>query len=348
MTGMTKKYNFKPNRRSFIKNAGLISVFSLLPSGSVSGNSIIEQEKPVTSPYKKGLTGPCASVRTPFLKDGAIDYKALGKQIDYVIHSGASAVILTYGDSLYSLLTDDEIAQLTKKCAELVNGRVTLVAATGEWATPKTMEFAAYSAEIGADMLMVLPPDWAGSCTVETLVQHYAAASEHIPVMLVNNYLGRRPQGFAMDVIKALYERVPGVVALKDDVTGELVRKICLMTHDRWALIAGGLKQNHINMLPYGVDGYFSMHVTFNAEIAKNYWNAIQENRLSDAIAIVRDYDMPLFDLLRSLEGGFDAGIHGVLEILGLGMRYRRLPYHSLSDQQMEILRDFLTLKGYV
>ena len=69
---------------------------------------------------------------------------------------------------------------------------------------------------------------------------------------------------------------------------------------------------------------------------------------MDDAIAIVKNYDMPLFDYLRYLDGGFDAGIHGVLEILSLGKRYRRAPYHTLTDKQMEKLSDFLKTKGYV
>lgn len=343
---LIQKHTF--SRRSFVKNMGLVSAFSLSPIGTFSIDVKKGKTNITSTQYKKSLTGPCVSVRTPFSKDGSIDYEALRKQIDFGIDAGANAVILTHGDSLFSLLTDNEIAQLTQKCVDYVNKRVILVAATGKWATGKTREFAAYSAEVGADMLMVLPPDWAGSCTVETLVQHYAAAAEHIPVMLVNNYLGKRSQSFALAVIKALYEHVPQVVALKDDVTGTLVREICLMTHDRWALIAGGQKQNHINMLPYGVDGYFSLMTTFNPDIARRYWNAIKTNQMDDAIAIVRDYDIPIFKYLIGLEGSFDAGMHGMLEIAGLGKRYRRAPYHSLTDGQMEKLRGFLKSKPYI
>ena len=336
------------SRRSFVKNIGLVSAVGISDPHALSIDSVEMKSDTVLSKYKKALTGPCISVRTPFSKDGHIDFEALQKQIDISIKNGAHAVILTYGDSLFSLLSDDEIAQITRKCVETVDKRVTFVAATGQWSTQKTEEFATYSSELGADMLMVLPPDWAHSCTVETLVNHYAAAARHIPVMVVDNYLGSRSPAFALSVIKALYENVPRVVALKDDVTGTFIRQICLLTSERWALIAGGQKQNHINMLPYGVDGYFSLMTTFNPEVAQRYWNAIRDNRLKDAITIVRDYDMPVFNYLVTLEGGFDAGMHGMLEICGLGKRYRRQPYHSLNDEQMEKLRDFMLSKPYV
>jgi len=298
--------------------------------------------------YKEELTGPCVSVKTPFDKNGDLDYNALSLQIERGIESGAGAVVLTYGDSLFTLLTEREIAELTKKCVEIVNKRVMLVAATGIWAIGQTKEFAEYSATIGADMLMVMPPDWEGSGTVDSLVQHFGVAGQHIPVMVADNFLIRRSQAFALQLIQKLYEDVPGVVALKDDVTGSLVQHICLMTHDRWALIAGGQKQNHINMLPYGVDGYFSLMTTFNPEVAKVYSDAVRDNRLDIAIAIVKNYDMPLFDYLLNLEGGFDAGIHGMLELAGLGKRYRRAPYYSLNNKQMEQLEDFLMSIRYM
>ena len=337
---------YSTTRRSFVKNMGLISAYGLTNLEAFSNGT--EKDSGNKTWYKESLTGPCVSVRTPFKKDGNIDYQSLQRQIDFSIEGGANSIILTEGDSLFSILSDSEIAQLTKKCVEFVNKRVMLVAATDKWATNKSKEFAEYSLKVGADMLMVLPPDWAGSCTVDSLVQHYSIAGKFIPVMVVTNYLSKRPPSFALMVIKELYEKVPQIVALKDDITGTLVRKICLMTHDKWALIAGGQKQNHINMLPYGVDGYFSLMTTFNPPIAKKYWDAIKEQRIHDAITIVRDYDIPVFDYLLGLEGSFDAGMHGMLEITGLGKRYRRAPYHTLTGKQMEELRDFLKSKPYV
>jgi hypothetical protein len=46
-----------------------------------------------------------------------------------------------------------------------------------------------------------------------------------------------------------------GVMALKDDVCGEFICTVSLTTYDRWALSAGGEKENQLLMLPHGVDG---------------------------------------------------------------------------------------------
>jgi dihydrodipicolinate synthase/N-acetylneuraminate lyase len=95
-------------------------------------------------------------------------------------------------------------------------------------------------------------------------------------------------------------------------------------------------------LLPYGVDGYLSTFITFKPEIAWRYWAAVERNDLAGARAVIRDYDMPLFDYLIASPGSFDAAIHGIYELFGLAKRYRRPPYHSLTDKQMEELADFL------
>ena len=46
------------------------------------------------------------------------------------------------------------------------------------------------------------------------------------------------------------------------------------------------------------------------------------------------------------LPGGFDAGIHGVLELAGICGRWRRPPYYSLSDAELEKLETELRNKG--
>ena len=304
---------------------------------------------PETCPphIREALQGPVASLRTPFHANGEIDFEALRGQVDRVIQAKAKSMILTWGDSLYSLLTDEEIAQVTKTVAEQARGRALVVAADNVWWTGKTVAFAKFCTQVGADLLMVLPPDWGGSCTIESLRTHYAAVAKEIPVMVVTNFLLRRPPDFGIKLIETLVERAPGVVALKDDMLGPFIRKVCLMAHDHWALFAGGHKQNHMNMHPYGVDGFLSLHITFAPDIAWRYWKAIQENDIDAARAVIRDYDMPMFDYIMKSQGGFDAAVHGMLEIFGIAKRHRRPPYHSLTDGEMDQLKSFLLGQGY-
>src|SRR5690606_33891391 len=240
---------------------------------------------------RAALSGPCPSLRTPFTRDGEVDDEGVRSQIDFLLDGGATCGILTHGDSLFTLLTDSEIERLTALVVQHVNRRARVVAAAQTWWTPKTAAFAQWCAGIGADMMMIMPPDWGGSCTVPTLVEHYRALARHLPVMVVTNFLLRRPPAFGLSLVEALLRDVPGVVAFKDDVGQEFARRLSLLAHERCAVIAGGQKQNHLNMLPYGVDGYFSVHMSFRPAVARCYWRAVQRGDLARARQIVRDLD---------------------------------------------------------
>ncbi len=81
---------------------------------------------------KKALTGPIASVSVPFLRDGEIDYDGLRNCVEFIIEAGSGTVLLTHGDSLYSILTDEEIGHISKVVVDQTAGRaMTVVAGMG-------------------------------------------------------------------------------------------------------------------------------------------------------------------------------------------------------------------------
>ena len=195
------------------------------------------------------------------------------------------------------------------------------------------------------DLLPGIHSDWARSCTHDTFVEHYAAVAQHIPVMLVTNVFAPR-QALGLEVLRTLRDQVEGIVAIKDDVGGQFARKMCLAVHDRWAVFAGGQKQNHLDLVPYGCDGYLSTFIQFRPDIAQDYWTATQTGDWQRAKEIIQVYDMPYFDFVLPLPGGFDAGIHGVLELFGIAQRWRRKPYYTLNDEEMERLAGFFQQKS--
>ena len=296
---------------------------------------------------REALTGPIASLSTPFTQNGDIDYAGLRKLIDGNLAGGTKSALLTYGDSLYTLLSDDEIAEVTRVVADQTGKRGLTVAADGGWWTGKTVEFARYCREVGADVLMVKPPIWGGSVTVDTLVAHYEAVAAEIPVMLVTNIWAADPaQG--LRTIEVLLDKVDGIVAIKDDILGQFVRQMTAMVSDEWAVFAGGQKQNHLDIVHYGAVGYMSTFVTFHAPVTRLYWDAIERGDWTAAAKVIAEHDTPLFEYIGGLQGGFDAGMHGLLELTGTAGRWRRKPFYSLNDEEMEGLKTFCQSHGWL
>ena len=142
-----------------------------------------------------------------------------------------------------------------------------VVTADRRYNTRQAVAFAQYTAQIGADVHMVLPPEWAHACTPETLCEHYAQVAEHIPVMVVTGVFITRGEAFALETLKLVLDRVPNVVAIKDDMLGPFARKMTLLLRDRWAVFSGGQKQNHMDLHPYGCHGFMSTFLSFKPEV---------------------------------------------------------------------------------
>jgi len=294
---------------------------------------------------KHYLTGPVMSVTTAFDKDGQIDYEGTMRVIDRSIEGGSRTVMLTAGDSHYICLSDEEIAELTKRTCDYVGPKAMVIAADRHYGTDRAVAFAEYCKGVGADIYMAMPPDWGRSCTPQTLAEHYATVAKVMPVMIVTNVFIPRGRHFCLETIERTLGLSDNVLAIKDDMCGNVAHDICGRFHERLAIIAGGQKRNHMNMLSWGVDGYLSSFVSLNPTISRTYWDAIMRGDLPAAVKVIIEQDAPFFDYVDTLAGGFDAAVHGMLELYGLAGRYRRKPYHTIADEDLEELADFLKRK---
>ncbi len=289
------------------------------------------------------LAGPIASIRTPFAADGSVDYASLGRIVEFDIAAGASALLITWGDSLFAVLSDAEIATLTQAVVEAAAGRVAVVASTNRWATPQAVEFGVYCREIGADMVQVFLPQWyAGCLSRQTIVDHYLAIAQCVPAMANSAEFQRNGAAEGLAIARELIERAAPVLAMKADVTGGYDAAMTTLVRDHWTLFAGGQKAFHLELWPYGCRGYLSTFVTFMPEVTRAYWQAIGADDRQLASRIIEQIDRPFFDEILAMPGGFDAALHGITERCGLTGRWRRAPFTSLDDAAVEQLADTL------
>lgn len=297
---------------------------------------------------RQALTGPIASIRTPFTQDGEIDFDGLRQQIDFNIEVAKSPVaLLTAGDSHYECMSDDEMAQMARVTTEHTAGRVPVVACDWQFNTQQAVKFAAYCKGVGVDILMTRPCDWANSGSLQGQVEFFRAVAGVIPTMVVTNLWLARPEPFGLKVIEALLE-VDNIVAIKEDLQGDFARKMCMLCHDKWAVFAGGGLRNHQNMLPFGCDGFMDRHMNFHPPISHRYWQAVQSGDDAEVLAVLRDVELPLEDFCATFDGGRDAAIHGLMELFGVCGRWRRKPYHSVTDAEMDKLRTYCQTQGWL
>lgn len=288
---------------------------------------------------REAITGPVPSISTAFLENGELDWESNARNVEFLIDSGAKALLLTFGDSLLSVLRDTEVMELTKFVTEQAKGRAMVIGCGKPWCLQQTVEFAEECANTGCDVVIPVPPDWAQHCDSKMLKTYFATIGKIAPVMLLSNLMNGR--GIPMDVVDDLTPE-EGIVAIKDDTPTPYGRRLGTATKEKFAYLSGGTFDGFLDVAPYGADGYLSVFFRAFPQVDHAFWKAYTEGRLSDAVAINEKYEVPFFKWCAANGANFDAGIRGMMEIAGITKRYCRMPYSHLTDKQLESLKVFL------
>lgn len=124
---------------------------------------------------------------TPFHNDGSLDLEGMGRVLDCLIDQGADGICILANFSEQFLLADAERDILTRHCLEHVAGRVPMIVTISHFATQIAVERARFSKELGADIVMMMPP-YHGALLKgtqgQTFEQFRAVGEVGIPIMV--------------------------------------------------------------------------------------------------------------------------------------------------------------------
>ncbi|OYU42822.1 MAG: 4-hydroxy-tetrahydrodipicolinate synthase [Burkholderiales bacterium PBB4] len=171
-----------------------------------------------TSPIR----GSIVALITPMLPDGAVDYPALRKLIDWHVAEGTDCigVVGTTGES--PTVNVQEHCEIIRVSVEQAAGRVPIMAGCGANSTAEAIELAKFAKSVGADCQLQVVPYY-NKPTQEGQYLHFKAIAEAVdlPVVLYN-VPGRSVADMAHDTVLRLAQ-VPGIVGIKE-ATGNIER----------------------------------------------------------------------------------------------------------------------------
>jgi 2-keto-3-deoxy-L-arabinonate dehydratase len=127
-------------------------------------------------------------VPTTFTEDGALDLQSQKRCIDFMIDAGSDGLCILANFSEQFLLADDEREVLTSAILEHVAGRVPVIVTTTHFSAKVCAERSRRAQEMGAAMLMVMPPYHGATFRVPEpqIFDFYARLSDavDIPIMV--------------------------------------------------------------------------------------------------------------------------------------------------------------------
>ncbi len=132
-------------------------------------------------------TGIWPVAPTPFNDDGTLDLEGMKRVLDLMIDQGVDGICILANFSEQFLISDSERETLTRLCLEHVAGRVPVIVTISHFATPIVVERAKYAKDLGASIVMMMPP-YHGALlkgTAEQTYEQFRSVGEvGIPIML--------------------------------------------------------------------------------------------------------------------------------------------------------------------
>lgn len=132
-------------------------------------------------------TGIWPVAPTPFHEDGTLDLEGMKRVLDCLIDQGADGICVLANFSEQFLISDAEREVLARLCVEHVSGRVPVIVTISHYATQIALERARFAQDLGADIVMMMPP-YHGALlkgTPEQSFEQFAAVGEvGIPIMV--------------------------------------------------------------------------------------------------------------------------------------------------------------------
>ena len=163
------------------------------------------------------FAGSLVAIVTPMLEDGAVDFEAWARLLDFHAANGTQGIVIggTTGES--ATLRDAELRELTVRACAQLRGRLAVLTGAGSSSTAATVERVGWLSELPIDGILLVTPAY-NRPSQEGLYLHFAAAAAASgkPLVLYNV-----PARTAVDMKPATVARLAqlsSIVGLKEAV----------------------------------------------------------------------------------------------------------------------------------
>lgn len=133
------------------------------------------------------FTGSGVALVTPMKQDGAVDYDALDRLVDFHLENGTDALVVcaTTGES--PVLSHDEHCKIVEAVVKKVGKKIPVIASSGSNDTKYAVELSKALEGLGADALLMVTPYY-NKTSQAGLVRHYYYVADrvNIPIVLYN------------------------------------------------------------------------------------------------------------------------------------------------------------------
>lgn len=284
------------------------------------------------------------AIATPMHENGAIDYDALAKYVEFHIENESDALVPagTTGES--ATLDHAEHCEVIRFVVEQVKGRIPVIAGTGANSTQEAIDLTQCAKDAGADACLLVSPYY-NKPTQEGLILHHQAIAKAVAIpQILYNVPGRTACDMLPETAIHL-SKVENIVGIKE-ATGEIDRCVKILdgSPEGFMLISGD-DGTAMEFLLAGGCGV----ITVTGNVAPKLFHDMCMACLKGDRIRAQEINVKLDKLNKDLfVESNPIPVKWCLTEMGLFPNGMRLPMTTLSSQYHETLRQALSAAGII
>lgn len=161
-------------------------------------------------------------VPTTFNDAGALDLESQKRCVDFMIDAGSTGLCILANFSEQFVLADAEREVLTRTILEHVKGRVPVIVTTTHFSTDVTIARSVLAEQLGASMVMVMPPYHGATIRVPEaqIFEYFARLSDaiNIPIMIQDAPVSGTP--LSVPFLARMAQEIKNVAYFKIETAG--------------------------------------------------------------------------------------------------------------------------------
>ena len=283
---------------------------------------------------------------TPFKNDGSMDEGSFERFVDWQIEEGVDFLVPCGTTGENPALSYEEHLRIIELTVKRANGRVPVLAGAGSNSTPKAVDFARASLDLGADGILTITPYY-NKPTPDGLMRHFEAQAEAVDAvisgfpMILYNVPGRTGCNMTAETTLRLARQIPNVVGVKEASANMDQMMSIVKDRPEGFLLISGDDAWTLPLIAFGGDGLIS--------VAGNEVPRLMKEMVSAALGGAFDRAREIhYRLLPLMTGNFCESnpipAKAALKIMGiLESDYVRSPLAPIQESNRRKMEQILT-----
>lgn len=290
------------------------------------------------------LRGTGVALITPFTHNQEVDFEALGRVIEFVLHGGVEYLVVLGTTGETPTLENAEKIDILNYTYQKVGNAVPVVVGIGGNNTKELLNDLDTFPLKNATAILSSSPNY-NKPSQEGIFQHYKLLAEASPKpVILYNVPGRTGSNIAAETTIRLANESDNILGIKE-ASGNMVQCMhILKNRPKEFLVTSGDDHLGLPLIAAGMDGVISVAANCFPKDFSEMVRLSLNNQFSPAKGLMYKL-LQGFDLLFAENN--PAGVKAFLTEMGVIENYLRLPLVPLSEGIYQKVRDYMSVNEF-